>query len=447
MPGKHNIKKVIQLELNEISPYLIRKLVNQGKLPNFKKVISEWQQVDTTSEDIYEHIEPWIQWVTVHTGKTYTEHGIFRLGDAHDLKHPQIWECLQESSVKSAIIGAMNAIPGNFKDGIFFPDPWSKSNTTMPGSLKGLWKVISSKVQSHSTSQPSVRDFIDTLSAVKEFKLSPFLLARIAKQIINQKIDPKCKWRLVGLFDLFLGELFINVLKKNEHRYLTLFLNSVAHYQHHFWRNLEPEKFDQNVKAPDCNPEDNPLLYGYEVLDEVLGKTFKEINFDDTLVLIVSGLSQIPDTRSEQVGGMNYYRLIDHKAFASRLNVPSDNVFPLMSRDWQVRLEENKKEDFIRGIEAFRVDSHPLFTVSKNADGYVFIETAVTQKIAADAMIYFGDQTIGRFHDNFVNIAVKSGHHTGVGVLWSSKNLSNFGFSNSMPLTKIFDLTRQVFQS
>ena len=35
----------------------------------------------TLSEEIYEHIEPWIQWFTVHTGMPYAKHGVFRLGD------------------------------------------------------------------------------------------------------------------------------------------------------------------------------------------------------------------------------------------------------------------------------------------------------------------------------------------------------------------------------
>ena len=36
--------------------------------------------VNTKAELIYENLEPWIQWPSVHTGKTYDEHKIFRLG-------------------------------------------------------------------------------------------------------------------------------------------------------------------------------------------------------------------------------------------------------------------------------------------------------------------------------------------------------------------------------
>jgi len=45
-------------------------------------LIAQHGYARTLSEEVYEHIEPWIQWVSVHTGKSYAEHKVFRLGDA-----------------------------------------------------------------------------------------------------------------------------------------------------------------------------------------------------------------------------------------------------------------------------------------------------------------------------------------------------------------------------
>ena len=58
---------------------------------------------------MYEHLEPWIQWVTAHTGLDFAEHGVFRLGDivARDL--PQIWEQLEEKGLRVGAICPMNA--------------------------------------------------------------------------------------------------------------------------------------------------------------------------------------------------------------------------------------------------------------------------------------------------------------------------------------------------
>lgn len=444
MSGILGVKKIIQLELNEISPDLIRNLVKSGALPNFKKVIESWFECKTESESNYEHIEPWIQWVTVHTGKSFGEHGIFRLGDAHELKFDQIWETLSDRGVNCAIIGAMNATPGRIKDGVFFPDPWSKVNSTVPDQLKGLWALISSRVQTHAASQPTVSDITQAIKATGKFKISLGLMARIGKQILDQKLDPRVKWRLAGLFDLFLAEIFNSVKQNSKYQFLTLFLNSVAHYQHHFWRNLEPSGFSPEIKAPDCRPQDNPLLYGYKVMDEVLGRVLEGVDLSNTLVLIVSGLSQISDTRFEAQGGMNYYRLMDHKKFAAAIGVHETEVYPLMSRDWQIRVALDQRSAIKSALQSFRVGPDALFKVSEDTDGYIFVETAVTRMVSRAETIYRGENPSGAFGDYFTRIAVKSGHHTGVGVMWASQDLSRIGIKGSIPLAKVFDIPQQV---
>lgn len=436
-------KRVIQLELNEISPTLIRKLCQEGHLPNFNRVLDKWQDYTTTSETVYENIEPWIQWVTAHTGKTLSEHKIFRLGDAHDLKHDQIWEVLSDRCIRCAIVGAMNATPGRLKDGLFFPDPWSKSNSTVPADLKGLWNLISNKVQTHASTQPNVEDILQALKATARFRISMKLMARIAKQIVEQRLEPKVKWRLAGLFDLFLAEIFCSVQKSPEYQYLTLFLNSVAHYQHHFWRNLEPSKFSPEITAPDCRPQDNPLLYGYQVMDEILGRVLDAVDLESTLVLIVSGLSQVSDTRFESQGGMNYYRLKNHKSFGSAVGLKPESIFPLMSRDWQIKVTQSDKAQIKDQLESFRVGKEKLFQIAENTEGYLFIETEVTRLVADSEMIYQGDKTFGIFGDHFTRCAVKSGHHTGLGILWSSKDLKPLGFDKVISLTKVFDIPQQ----
>jgi hypothetical protein len=45
---------------------------------DFKKLI-EKGITNTESEPEYENLEPWVQWPSVHTGKTYDEHKVFRL--------------------------------------------------------------------------------------------------------------------------------------------------------------------------------------------------------------------------------------------------------------------------------------------------------------------------------------------------------------------------------
>ena len=63
-------KKVILLELNEINFDAVSFYIKRGKcLPGFKKLI-EQGIVETEAEPEYENLEPWVQWPSVHTGKT-----------------------------------------------------------------------------------------------------------------------------------------------------------------------------------------------------------------------------------------------------------------------------------------------------------------------------------------------------------------------------------------
>ena len=61
---------MILLALNELNLDYIKGYVSQGKLSNFGKLLKHGV-VNTTSEGKYELLEPWIQWATVQTGKTY----------------------------------------------------------------------------------------------------------------------------------------------------------------------------------------------------------------------------------------------------------------------------------------------------------------------------------------------------------------------------------------
>ena len=80
--------KTILLGLNELNFDYIKFYINQGLLPNLKKIFNIQPPIKTTSENDYKLLEPWVQWVTIHTGKTFEEHSVFRLGDI--VNNPQL---------------------------------------------------------------------------------------------------------------------------------------------------------------------------------------------------------------------------------------------------------------------------------------------------------------------------------------------------------------------
>jgi hypothetical protein len=76
---------VVLLEFNELTPALMDRFIADGKLPNFARLRASSDTFISDAEEQEPYLEPWIQWVTVHTGVPFSEHGIFRLSVAPTL--------------------------------------------------------------------------------------------------------------------------------------------------------------------------------------------------------------------------------------------------------------------------------------------------------------------------------------------------------------------------
>jgi hypothetical protein len=440
-------KRVIQVELNELSKEVIDKLVEKGDLPTFAYINTHWNYVQTTSENDYEKLEPWIQWVTVHTGKTFDEHQVFRLSDVHKLAYPQTWEVLSGQGVESGIIGSMNVIRRQTQGGMFFPDPWAIQNDTYPESLKPLWNLISSRVQGHATSRIKPSEMLQGFRVSLDLGVSANVYLKMASQLVQQKLRPRSKWKLASVFDEFLAEIFLRLLDRTNYGFYTLFLNSVAHYQHHYWRAFDNTPFNPHIRYDDIESGDDPVSYGYKVYDRILSRILKKVGSDpDTLIVLVTGLSQEPYTHQDETGGMNYYRLNNHKEFAEKIGLTEKgfNIFPLMSRDWQVQyLTQTDREFGLQRLQELRVEGLPLFNVRENTEGFIFIETAYTRGVSDQTQITdAANRPLAVFKEVFTNIAIKSGHHNGLGNAWFSKPGLHAGKEeNKIPLTDIFHIT------
>ena len=441
-------KRVIQLELNEISIEVVKNLISRGQLPHFAKINREWSYFETTSESEYVHIEPWIQWPTVHTGHFMNDHGLFRLSDSSAIKVSQIWEALSEQKIESAVISPMNAHRGHTVGGVFFPDPWAKSNDSYPESLSALFALISRRVQGHAVASPSLREVWQGLNSCWRFQFPLKLYVDIGSQLARQKWDHLSKWRLAVLFDQLLVSIFENLLSEQKYRFNSLFLNSVAHYQHHYWRNFEPELFDDSIKSPDCRPKHDPVTYGYKLYDKILSKILSYQD-EDTLIMIASGLSQVPFVEKEKEGGFNYYRLKNHDRFVKFLGFDNARVFPLMSRDWQIVYNSAEEMQKIRTVlEGLFVADEALFQIDSNREGSLFIETTVTKKLKSkDVIVQKNGTELGRFDDWFQNIAIKSGHHVGKGCFWVSEAEARKNNMSPIPLTALFHIGLEALRS
>src|SRR5262249_26313727 len=68
-------KKVLFLEFNEITRTIIDPMIQKGKLPAMARLFAEGTVAAPESVDQPPHLDPWVTWITVHTGVDRSVHG------------------------------------------------------------------------------------------------------------------------------------------------------------------------------------------------------------------------------------------------------------------------------------------------------------------------------------------------------------------------------------
>ena len=162
--------KLLLLELNEINFDVVNQYLsdNKNQFSNLKSLLDSGL-FRTSSESLYEELEPWIQWASVHTGLTYQEHNIFRLGDVVGTDKPQIFEQIEQAGFKVGSISAMNADNRLKNPAFFIPDPWTKTPSDGSFWSKSLGDAVSQAVNDNSQARITIKTAAQIFLALLRF--------------------------------------------------------------------------------------------------------------------------------------------------------------------------------------------------------------------------------------------------------------------------------------
>ncbi len=419
-------KKLLLLELNELNFNLIQKYIDKGYLKNFKNLFDKYGFSRTSSELIYENIEPWIQWVTVHTGKDYEEHEMYHLNDYINLKHNQIWENLEKKGLSVAALFPMNAKNRiKYDNNIFIPDPWSNEKITVKNkNLANLHNIISFFVNNNTSKKANLKKLINLLivfllnSSVKYYHKYFFL---ILKSLFK-------KWNRVLFLDLLIFDVSTKILNLNNYNFTSVFYNGAAHIQHHYLMNSKIIQTKNKNPSWYLNTRDDPLLDIYILYDFFIKHIYKISQKNDYRLLIVTGLTQDPVLEP-----VFYYRLKNPEDFISNFNFLNFNVTSLMSRDFRVKFENNSdSHKFINIFQKLKINEVPIFDIKKN-DHDLFVTLSYPYEIKKNDEIKFENIKINLYNNiNFV--AIKNGLHNGNGYY-----LDTHKKSTNRPLKELFN--------
>ena len=288
-------RPMIMLEFNELSPTLMDQFIAAGKLPNFAALKAQSQVYTTEAEEIAPNLEPWIQWVTVQTGLSFKEHGVFDLGDGHKVPFPRVFDLLNDAGFKQWICGSMNAALNKPLNGHFLPDPWSVGVEPYPKEeFHDFFDYIRRNVQEHSRDKMPVSkaDQLRFLAFMLSNGLSLKTIQATIKQLMSEK-GGKFRWKRATILDRLQWDVFAHYWKAKRPDFATYFINSTAHFQHMYWRNMEPNKFRLKPTEEDQNEYKDAVELGYTAMDGIIGDCLR-LAGPDTVVVLATALSQQP---------------------------------------------------------------------------------------------------------------------------------------------------------
>ena len=406
-----NLKeRILIIELNEFCPEHLLETASKLNLNNIKKILNFNHTITSTNEKKEFHgLDPWVQWVSIHNGKPLEVHGVKRLGIKSNTSFNQIWNKLSKTkNISWVVIGAMNASLGS-KDGCisFFPDPWSSEEDAYPLELNNLLELPRYVSKNYlSLEFPKlITKSLKTLSFFfkkENINLSKRLFIKLVQSCIKPGINIHT---LTTLLDYVLVLYFSKIKSKRNPNLSIIFLNHIAHLQHHFW-----------LKTPEIHPQ---MEHGLKICDEIIKILLDCTKDDKEKILIINALKQ---KRSDH-NGIQVYRQIDPEKVLYELNIKNVKIEQNMTNDGTLIFRTIAKTN-----QAFEILSkchlntgEYLFFVEKISNLKIFIQLNLNHYIKKDTVIISQEKRIP-FYELFKNLS-RTGSHIPEGDIYS-KNMN-----------------------
>ena len=428
------MNKTILLGLNELNFDYIKFYIDQGLLPNFKFLFEIQPPIETVSENEYKLLEPWVQWVTIHSGKSYEEHNVFRLGDIID--HPELSQLFEELENEGLSVGAVSPFnaENRLNNPVFFvPDPWTKTVPSGNWIVKALYQAVHQSVNDNAKSKLNFKSIfslgLGLLLYVPLYRWSHYL-----KTVFNLK-KPGTK---ALILDSLLADIHLTLWKKNKPDFSNLFLNSGAHIQHHYLFNSKAYQGD--IKNPEwyCPKDFDPLI---QILSEYDKQIEKLLKLKNVKLLVATGLHQQPHEHLTF-----YWRIKEHVKFANKIVIENfTEIFPRMSRDFLVKFKNEKEalkaEKLLNSFYSSK-DDIKIFQVD-NRSVSLFVELVYPNDIEDNDSIYSKESNLKleKFKSYLAFVAIKNGEHNGIGYVTSNFDLKQ---EEKIELTSLKSIIKKV---
>ena len=447
---------VIMLEFNELCPDLMNRFINAGILPNFARLRAESEIYVTDAEAEGEELNPWVQWVTAHTGVNHEEHQVMHLSQGHLLETKAIWDRLSDQGYKVWVCSSMNPRADLPLNGFLLPDPWSTGVRPQPEEeFKPFFEYVRSATQEYSKSGSKIGG-AQFLKYMLRHGLSLGTAVAVAQQLFSERLK-NVSWKRAAILDRLQFDLFKHYFRKYRPDFSTFFINSTAHFQHCYWRHMNPQAFGTEVDQQDCKDYGKAIEFGYRSMDRLVGK-FMRLAPDNATLVFCTALSQQPDLSHEETGGRVYYRLKCEADLKNLLGLADEFRYePVMANQFLLRFTDlASKQRAVASLESVRLSQADVFgngnpqlfgITASDDEASIMCQCRATAVVDPDAKILLQPDVELSFHDVFYELpAVKSGRHHPDGMLWVRKDGGkHVTHSSKLPLVDVAALVLDVF--
>lgn len=406
---------VIMLELNELCPPIIERMMAEGRLPNFSALHAKsLVQVTHSDED---PLEPWVQWVTLHTGVKQDVHGALELDEGHKIKTERVWDALARQGKRSLVFCSMNGDTAHPDKVTLVPDPWSAGVKATDPAFQPFHDFISHHVTEHTN--PDARPGVADTAKVAAFLLANGLsLATVRKaiaQIASEKTASRdLYWRRAIFLDNLLWDVFEANWKRRTPDFATFFANSTAFLQHRYWRHMEPEAYQVKPSEADMKSYGHAVEESYEHMDALVGRAMKLVGPNGRIVF-ATALSQEANLRYEHIGGKFVYRPRSFEKLFDWAGAPAALGFePVMTHEaWATFASEDEAIAAEQALENIQSNGRSVMRhrregarvffncdlISVVEDGFEVTRADTGESIAFDALFHLIGQVNNSQHN------------------------------------------------
>jgi hypothetical protein len=339
-------KKVLLLEFNEINWGVIDRLIAQrgaSFLPNFARLRAEGAWAVQSAVERPPLLDPWITWVTLHTGVPPEVHGASVLEQSSEtISAKRTWQYAIDAGRSVGVFGSISAYPPQPVKGFMVPGPFAPGNETFPPNLEPVQALNRSQTQAHAGNKkaPGLLANLRTGAALLSLGLRVQTLGQVAGQLLRERRHPGQRWQRVCLQPALNFDIFAAQYQAQRPDYATWHSNHAAHFMHHYWRAWDDSEFPAKASAEEKSQYGQAVPLGYQLCDELLGRAMALID-QHTVLVVASSMGQQPFVSDKYAKGKIVVRIKDIDALLRLVGREGiTEVVPTMVPQWNLTIPD-----------------------------------------------------------------------------------------------------------